>query len=78
MGFPTLVTPMHCSDTMQEWIRELTEADRTWGIPSKLLKTADIEVSCHLLYAAARFWKLAHHVFRFGWTELTPTLEEVH
>ena len=28
--------------------------------------------------AAARFWKLVHHVFRFGRTELTPTMEEVN
>ena len=82
MGYPTLVTPMHCSDALREWIGKLTEADRkklrTWGIPSKLLKAADVEVSQHLLCAAARFWKPAHHVFLFGRTELTPTLEEVH
>ena len=81
MGYPTLVTPMHCSDTLREWVGKLTEADRerlrTWGIPSKLLKAADVEVSWHLLCAAMRFWKPAHHVFRFGMTELTPTLEEV-
>ena len=49
MGFPTLVTPTHCSGTLQEWIAMLTEADREklrlWGIPSKLLKAADVEVS---------------------------------
>ena len=59
----------------------LTEADREklslWGIPPRLLKAADVEVSCHLLCAAARFGKLAHHVFYFGRTELTLTLEEV-
>ena len=81
MGYPTLVTPMHCSDVLREWVSKLTEADheklRTWGIPSKLLKAADVEVSRHLLCAAARFWKPAHHVFCFGRTELTPTLEEV-
>ena len=59
----------------------LTEADREklslWGIPPRLLKAADVEVSRHLLCAAARFWKPAHHVFRFGRTELTLTLEEV-
>ena len=49
-----------------------------WDVPPRLLKAADVEVSRHLLCAAARFWKLAHHVFRFGRTELTPTLEEVH
>ena len=81
MGYPTLVTPMHYLDTLREWVGKLTEADherlRTWGIPSKLLKAADVEVSWHLLCAAARFWKPVHHVFRFGRTELTPTLEEV-
>ena len=49
MGFPTLVTPTHCSETLREWIAMLTEADREklrlWGIPSKLLKAADVEVS---------------------------------
>ena len=44
---------------------------------SKLLRVTDVEVSRHLLCAAARFWKPAHHVFRFGRMELTPTLEEV-
>ena len=82
MGFPTLVTPAHCSKTLREWIGKLTKDDceklRLWGIPTKLLKAADVEVSHHLLCAAARFWKPAHHVFRFGKTELTPTLEEVH
>ena len=82
MGFPTLVTPVHCSDILREWIGKLTKDDceklRLWGIPTKLLKVVDIEVSRHLLCAAARFWKPAHHVFRFGRTELTPTLEEVH
>ena len=81
MGFPTLVTPAHCSETLREWISKLTKDDceklRLWGIPTKLLKAANVEVSRHLLCAAARFWKLAHHVFRFGRTELTPTLEEV-
>ena len=81
MGFPTLVTPMHCSDILREWIGKLTKDDceklRIWGIPTKLLKAADVEVSRHLLCAATRFWKPVHHVFRFGRTELTPTLEEV-
>ena len=81
MGYPTLVTPKHCSETLCKWISKLTKGDRerlrTWGIPSKLLKAADVEVSLHLLCATARFWKPAHHVFRFGRTELTPTLEEV-
>ena len=48
-----------------------------WGILSKLLKVADVEVSQHLLCIAARFWKPVHHVFCFNRTELTPTLEEV-
>ena len=81
MVYPTLVTPMHCSGTLREWIGKLTKDDReklhTWGIPSKLLKVADVEVSRHLLCAAARFWKPVHHVFHFGRKELTPTLEEV-
>ena len=81
MGFPTLVTPMHCSETLREWIGKLTEDDHeklhTWGIPSKLLRAADVEVSRHLLCAAARFRKPAYHVFHFGRTKLTPTLEEV-
>ena len=81
MGYPTLVTPMHYSDTLREWVGKFTEADRerlrTWGIPSKLLKAANVEVSRYLLCTAARFWKPAHHVFHFGRTELTPTLEEV-
>ena len=81
MGYPTLVTPMHCSDALREWVGKLTEVDRgklrTWGIPSKLLKAADVEVSQHLLCIATRFWKPVHHVFRFGRTELTPTLEEL-
>ena len=72
---------MHCSDALREWVGKLTEADHeklcTWGIPSKLLKAADVEVSQHLLCAAARFWKPVHYVFRFGRIELTPTLEEV-
>ena len=34
-------------------------------------------MSRHLLCAAARFRKPAHHVFRFETTELTPTLKEV-
>ena len=71
---------MHCSDALRAWVGKLTEADReklrTWGIPSKLLKATDVEVSQHLLCAARRFWKAAHHVFHFDRTELTPTLEE--
>ena len=82
MGYPTLVTPKHCSDALREWVGKLTETDcerlHTWGIPSKLLKATDVEVSRHLLCAAARFWKPTHHVFCFDRTELTPTLEEVH
>ena len=81
MGFPTLVTPMHCSETLREWVGKLTEVDREklrlWGIPSKLLRAANVEVSRHLLCTAARFWKPAHHVFHFGRTELMPTLEKV-
>ena len=81
MGFPTLVTLTRCSKVLRGWIGELTTGDREklslWGIPPRLLKTAEVEVSRHLLCAAARFWKLAHHVFYFGRTELTPTLEEV-
>ena len=81
MGFPTLVTPTYCSGTLHEWICQFTEGDHErmclWGLSSKLLKVADVEVSRHLLCAAARFWKLAHHVFRFDKVELTPTLEEV-
>ena len=81
MGFPTLVTPAHCFETLREWIGKLTKDDceklRLWGIPTKLLKLTDIEVSRHLLCTAARFWKLAHHIFRFDRTVLTPTLEEV-
>ena len=81
MGFPTLVIPIHCSGTLCEWIRQLTEGDRErlrlCGLPSKLLKAADVEVSRHLLCVAVRFWKPAHHVFCFGKIELTPTLEEV-
>ena len=49
----------------------------TWGIPSKLLRATNVEVSRHLLCTTARFWKQTHHVFHFGRTELTPTLEEV-
>ena len=48
-----------------------------WGLLSKLLKAAEVEVSRHLLCAVARFWKPAHHVFRFVRVELTPMLEEV-
>ena len=80
MGFPTLVTPTHYSETLREWISKLTEGDRkrlrSWGIPS-LLRAANVEVSRHLLCAAARFWKPAHHIFCFGRIELTPMLEEV-
>ena len=82
MGFPTLVTPMHCSEVFRGWIGELTASDRKklrlWGIPSRLLNIVELEVSWHLLCVVARFWKPAQHVFRFGKTELTPTLEEVH
>ena len=81
MGFPTLVTPTHYSEVLRELIGKLTKDDceklRLWGIPSKLLKAADVEVSRHLLCAATRFWKPAHHVFCFGRSKLTPTLEEV-
>ena len=49
MGFSTLVTPMHYSETLREWIGKLTEDDREklclWGILSKLLRVADVEVS---------------------------------
>ena len=48
-----------------------------WGLLSKLLKAAEVEVSRHLLCAVVRFWKPTHHVFHFGKVELTPTLEEV-
>ena len=81
MGFPTLVTLVHCSEVLRSWISELTEADREklslWGIPPRLLKGADVEVSRHLLCTTARFWKPTHYVFRFSRVELTPTLEEV-
>ena len=81
MGFPTLVTPTHCSGTLREWIRQLTEGDRDmlhlWGLLSKLLKAAGVEVSRHLLCAAVRFLKSTHHVFCFNRVELTPMLEEV-
>ena len=67
---------------LQGWIGEPTASDRErlrlWGISSKLLNVAEVEVSRHLLCAAVRFWKPAHHVFRFSKVELTPTLEKVH
>ena len=75
------MTPTHCSAVLRGWISELTTGDRKrlqlWGIPSKLLNVADVEVSRHLLCATVRFWKPAHHVFCFRKTELTPTWEEV-
>ena len=81
MGFPTLATPTHCSRTLRERIAMLTEAHHEklslWGIPPRLLKATDVEVSRHLLCAAARFWKPAHHVFSFDRTKLMPMLEEV-
>ena len=56
MGFSTLVTPTHCSEVLQGWIGELTEADREklslWGILLRLLKAADVEVSRHLVCTA--------------------------
>ena len=42
-----------------------------------MLNVAEVEVSQHLLCAAARFWKPVLHVFRFGKVEMTLTLEEV-
>ena len=49
MGFPTLATLTHCSKTLREGIAMLTEADREklslWGIPPRLLKAADVQVS---------------------------------
>ena len=81
-AFPTLVTPVHCSEVLRTWIRSLTVDDREmlrlWGISSRTLDIAEVEVSRHLLCAAARFWKSLFHVFRFGSVEMTPTLEEVH
>ena len=81
MGFPTLVTPPCCSEVLRDWIGQLTADDRErlslWDISPRFLKAADVEVSRHLLCATARFWKSAYHVFRFGRTELTLTLEEV-
>ena len=81
MGFSTLVTPAHCSKTLQGWVRELREVDQEklslWGIPPRLLKATDVEVSRHLLCAAVRFWKPAHHVFCFDRTELMLTLQKV-
>ena len=75
------MTPTHSSETLREWIGELTEGDRErlclWGLPSKLLRVAEVEVSRHLLCAAIRFWKPAHNVFRFDRIELMPMLEEV-
>ena len=76
-----MVTPVHCFDVLQAWIGTLTIEDReklrSWGISTKFLSIANVEVSRYLLCAIARFWKLAHHIFRFGQVELTPTLEEV-
>ena len=67
---------------LQGWIGELTVGDREklslWGVLPRLLKIAEVDVNRHLLCAAAKFWKPVHHVFHFGKTELTPTLEEVH
>ena len=80
-AFPTLVTPVHCSEVLRAWIGSLTANDREmlrlWGISSRTLNVAEVEVSCHLLCTAARFWKPSFHVFRFGLVEMTPTLEEV-
>ena len=65
-----MVTPVHCSDVLQAWIGTLTVEDReklwSWGISTKLLSIANVEVSRYLLCAAARFWKPAHHIFRIS------------
>ena len=80
-GFPTMVTPTRCSDVLRAWIEALTVEDCerlwSWGISTKFLSIANVEVSRYLLCAAARFWKPAFHVFHFGQVEMTPTLEEV-
>ena len=76
-----MVTLVHCSNTLWAWIGALTADDREklrlWGISTKFLGIANVEVSRYLLCAAAWFWKPPHHVFRFGQIELTPTVEEV-
>ena len=76
-----MVTPVHCSEVLRAWIRSLTADDREtlrlWGISSQTLNVAEVEVSRHLLYAAARFWKPSLHIFPFGLVEMMPTLEEV-
>ena len=65
-----MVTPVHCSDALRAWIGMLTANDREklrlWGISTKFLGIVNVEMSKYLLCAAARFWKLAHHIFRFG------------
>ena len=76
-----MVTPVHCSEVLRAWIGDLTTGNREklllWGISSRTLNVAEVEVSRHLLCAAARFWKPSLHVFCFGKVEMTPTLEEV-
>ena len=76
-----MVTPVHYFDTLLGWIGVLTANDREklrlWGISTKFLGIANVEVSRYMLCVAARFWKPAHHVFHFGQVELTPTLKEV-
>ena len=66
---------------LRAWIGDLNVDDRErlqmWGISSRTLNVAEVEVSRHLLCAAARFWKPLLHVFCFGKVEMTPTLEEV-
>ena len=56
-GFPTMVTPVYCSDALQAWINELIVDDceklRLWGISTKFLGIANVEVSRYLLCAAA-------------------------
>ena len=77
-----MVTLVHCSEVLRTWIRSLIADDqemlRLWGISSQTLDIAEVEVSCHLLCAVARFWNPLFHVFHFGSVEMTPTLEEVH
>ena len=76
-----MVTLVHCSNVLRAWIGTLTVEDcerlQSWGISTKLLSIANVEVSRYLLCATDQFWKSAYHVFRFGQVEMTPTLEEV-
>ena len=44
-----MVMPIHCSDVLRDWIGELTVDDREklrlWGISTKFLGIANVEVS---------------------------------